>query len=540
METIKKYAPVLERISTVTPLLTTDSQTELKTKLTDFDSTVKECQYVKVPLVGIFSAGKSSLLNIFTQKRGMLPIDILPETAIAYELYYDTNERVELFRNGSLLEKTSLRDIKNLNTKPGDIAKVYCNSQPICDLQNRGIILVDMPGIGSGIERHDAAIANYISTGTSFILIVDAEQGSLRGSTLGFMQELARYNQFPSVLISKIDKKPAEDVKDIVDYVTYQMKQLGNVNPVVSTVCAVNEDLGGFVECLNKLRPEELLGKRLNTELSAIIKSVVSQLKVRIDIRTKDVVNVEEKLKQIEEEIEKVKVDLPEADNAETPEKSTQDILNNVRKVLEAKAVDVAEMIVNRADQEEIKSMLISIIRAEIVASLKEESEQYTEATGAAVKEALEGIAAIEVDDDFMSDFSDILNVVNNILAFLPIGGIWANVVEVLLPFLPGVLNWLFGKSESELVMEIRGKIVNECVDKILDSLQPTLLKITTDNQEHIRQKIQAEVVSKMEKVKDALRERIEDTKKSKDAINGEIAQLTGAVNDMNALLASL
>ena len=135
-----------------------------------------------------------------------------------------------------------------------------------------------MPGIGSGIERHDAAIFNYINSGTAFVLIVDAEQGSLRGSTLAFMHELSQYNMFPAVLVSKIDKKPESDVKDIVEYIRYQLTRLGNANPFVSTVCAVNNNLEGLNKYLNALNPAALVSEKLGKKLKLIINAVSEQL----------------------------------------------------------------------------------------------------------------------------------------------------------------------------------------------------------------------------------------------------------------------
>ena len=221
MKNVMKYQMLLDKMSEVSSLLSDEAQAELKAKSEEFMNEMQDSQYIKVPLVGVFSAGKSSLLNVFTQKNNMLPVDTMPETAVAYELYYAQTECVELYRNGKKIDSKQLSDIKQLDTKPGDIAKVYCTSEPIRQLQEKGIILVDMPGIGSGIERHDAAIFNYIHSGTAFVLVVDAEQGSLRGSTQTFMQELSQYNMHPAVLVSKIDKKPENDVKDIVEYIQF-------------------------------------------------------------------------------------------------------------------------------------------------------------------------------------------------------------------------------------------------------------------------------------------------------------------------------
>lgn len=542
MNNIMKFQIALDKVSEVSSLLIGDAQAELKAKSDELMEEVHNSQYIKVPLVGVFSAGKSSLLNVFTQKPGMLPVDTMPETAVAYELYYAQSECVELYRNGSKIDSKPLADIKQLDTKPGDIAKVYCTSEPIKALQERGIILVDMPGIGSGIERHDAAIFNYINSGTAFILIVDAEQGSLRGSTLAFMHELSKYNMYPAVLVSKIDKKPESDVKDILEYIQYQMTRLGNTNPFIGTVCSVNNNLEGFNKYIDSLNPDALVAEKIGKKLRLIINSVIDQIKVRIDLRTKDIENIDEKIKKIDEEISSVKAELPTSNsNADTPEKSTQDILDNVRAALEAKSMDIAQMIVDKEDQESIKAVIVSTVRSEIITSLKEESEQYSTALGTAVQDSVEGLATIEIDTDFMSDFSEIFEVLNvYIEQLLSLGGIWGKLAAVLLPFLPKVLNWLFGKSDEEVLEEVRAKVMSKCVNQVTAGIQPTIFKITVDNQKRIQEKLQTELVSKMEKVKEGLREKMEDANKTKEEVATEISKLTSAISHLNSIISEI
>ncbi len=539
MNNLMKFQIALDKVSDVSHLLVGEAQNEFKTKSEEFMNEVQNSQYIKIPLVGVFSAGKSSLLNVFTEKPGMLPVDTMPETAVAYELYYSQNESVDLYRNGNKIDSKSLSDIKLLDTKPGDIAKVYCTSEPIKNLQGKGIILVDMPGIGSGIERHDAAIFNYINSGTAFVLLVDAEQGSLRGSTMAFMHELSQYNMFPAVLISKIDKKPESDVKDIVEYIQYQMTKLGNTNPFIDTVCAVNNNLDGFNKYIDSLNPDSLVAEKLSKKFKLIVNSVIDQIKVRVDLRTRDIANVDEKIKQIDDEIANIKVELPaNNNNADSPEKSTQDILENVRLALEAKSVDIAQMIVDREDTESIKAVIVSTIRTEIISSLKEESEQYTAALGSAVQESISGLATIEVDDDFMNDFSEIFEILNGYIEkILALGGIWGILAKALLPFLPDIINWLFGKSDEEVLEEVRTKFLTKCESQIINGIQPTVFKITVDNQKRIQEKIQAELISKMEKVKEGLREKMEDASKSKEEVENEISTLNAALVHLNTII---
>lgn len=532
----------LLRVSELTPLMIGEAKKEFEKNQEAFINELNGDNYIKVPLVGIFSAGKSSLLNVFTQKPNMLPVDTAPETAVAYELYYGIGECVELYREGKLIEEKNLADIAQLATKPGDIAKVYCKSEPIKALQEKGIILVDMPGIGSGIERHDAAIFNYINRASSFVLLVDAEQGSLRSSTLTFMEELSQYNMHPAVLVSKIDKKPEADVNDIVEYIKFQLKKLGDNDPYVDTVCAVNNKLDGLTRYLDSLDTNAMIVKKMGSKLKRIIDAVMEQFKLRVNTRSKDIEDLDGKIKEVEAEINNVKTELPTNNsNADTPEKSTQDILEQVKQALVAKATDIAQMIIDREDNEVIKATIVSVVRSQVINSLREESEQYSSALGAAVQDAVQHLATIEVDTGFIEDFNDIIE------AFMPYiellinaGGIWGRIAQVLLPFLPSVLNWLFGKSDEQVLEEVRAKVIHKCANQVATGLEPTIFKIVAENQQRIKTQMQEELVAKMEKVKDSLREKMDDINKSKEDIDAEISQLNFAICQLQSIKESI
>ena len=546
MNYVMKYQNALNKVSEVTPLLVGETLNELKRNSEEFMQEVQDAQYIKVPLVGVFSAGKSSLLNVFTEKVGMLPVDTMPETAVAYELYYGLNESVELYRNGEKIDSKPLADIKQLDTKPGDIAKVYCTSEPIKKLQERGIILVDMPGIGSGLERHDAAIFNYINSGTAFVLIVDAEQGSLRGSTMTFMQELSQYNMHPAILISKIDKKTDSEVKAITEYIEYQLSKLGSTDSFVGTVCSVNNDLNGFTTYLESLNPEALVREKLNKKFRYIVNSVIEQINLRIQIKDKDIADVEGKIKQFEAEIANVKLELPVADGyADSPEKSTEDVLDSVRLALSNKATDIAQMIIDKENSETVKAAIVSIVRSAVILALKDESEQYSVALGAAVKESITELPTFEVTLDFMNDFSGVTESVSTLLTPLLtkigiLGGLGTLIINLVVSLVPKFLSWLFGKSNDDAVAEVRQKFISTAIQEVIDGIRPTILKITQDNQKHIQDKIQAELISKMEKVKDSLREKMEDANKSKSEVESEQQELKLALSHLNSVVSEL
>ena len=546
MNHVMKYQNALNKVSEVTPLLVGETLNEFKRNSEEFMQEVQDAQYIKVPLVGVFSAGKSSLLNVFTEKVGMLPVDTMPETAVAYELYYGLNESVELYRNGEKIDSKPLADIKQLDTKPGDIAKVYCTSEHIKKLQERGIILVDMPGIGSGLERHDAAIFNYINSGTAFVLIVDAEQGSLRGSTMTFMQELSQYNMHPAILISKIDKKTDSEVKAIKEYIEYQLSKLGSTDSFVGTVCSVNNDLNGFTTYLESLNPEALVREKLNKKFRYIVNSVIEQINLRIQIKDKDIADVEGKIKQFEAEIANVKLELPVADGyADSPEKSTEDVLDSVRLALSNKATDIAQMIIDKENSETVKAAIVSIVRSAVILALKDESEQYSVALGAAVKESITELPTFEVTLDFMNDFSGVTESLGVLLTTAlakigVLGGLGTLIINLVVSLVPKFLSWLFGKSNDDAVAEVQQKFISTAIQEVIDGIRPTILKITQDNQKHIQDKIQAELISKMEKVKDSLREKMEDANKSKSEVESEQQKLKSALSYLNSIVSEL
>lgn len=130
--------------------------------------------FIKVPFVGDFDAGKSSLLNAL-MGIDLLPTDIVPTTAVSYELYYSDKEQLKVYHKGELKETVSVSQIASLEVVPGDVVYVYINNDFVRQMNERDIVIVDMPGIDSGIEAHNNAILNYIREGSFFFLVTDSE-----------------------------------------------------------------------------------------------------------------------------------------------------------------------------------------------------------------------------------------------------------------------------------------------------------------------------------------------------------------------------
>lgn len=543
MNSTAQFQQAIERLEALTQgLLTAESEQTFQEKKQEFEAQLAASQYLKVPCVGVFSAGKSSLLNVFTQKSNMLPVDTLPETAVSYELYYDTNERVELFREGQLREKQPLVNIKQLDAQPGDVAKVYCDSTVVRELQERGIILVDMPGIGSGIERHDRAIYHYIQDGTAFVLMVDADQGSLRAQTLSFLSELKVFSHYPAVFITKADKKPEAELAKVKDYIAYQVKNISEQTPTVGVLSAVNQQLEDFRSYIYSLDADAMIRRKMSAHFGALADHLKASLAVRIEIRQQDVANVEEQISSMEAEIAKAQTEMPHSDQADTPEQSTRDILDEVRQALEGQASNVARMIAASESEDAIKSVILSTVRTTLVRSLQSESEQYAEALGAAIQASTQELAGLDLNVDVMGEFDNIMTFVNAVLMFIPVGGWVGRVVTLVMANLPIVrelVGWLFGKSQEDVMDEARQAFLNK-VPEMVDNLRSPVLNIVTENQRRIAAGMQNELVAQMNRVRDGLREKQTDAQKTKERVNEELAMLRKTIGEIEALTQSI
>ena len=260
MEKISHFIDIVEKaFSIAAPNFSNQESVKKATaNKDDLGAQLRKDSYIKVPFVGDFNAGKSSLLNAMLGV-DLLPTNILPETAVSYELYYDTQEKLEVWEDDRLVQTTGLSQIKNLNLTPKNFLKVYINNDFVKSQFDRNIVIVDMPGIDSGIEAHNNAILHYIQDGNYFVLLTDAEGGTLRQTAINFIDEVKKYGADVAVVISKVDKKPAEDIAGIKATVEKLVKVYVGQDAKVATSSAINKDFTGVLDILNSIDSEQVI-----------------------------------------------------------------------------------------------------------------------------------------------------------------------------------------------------------------------------------------------------------------------------------------
>ncbi len=289
-----------------------------KNELNEFNEKLNN-QKLKIPLIGAFSSGKTSLLNTLIGDE-WLPTDISPETAYPTEVSYGDETKilaldahsgvlleisVDEFRKGSWLER--LINLKNTNaakTKdqvdqqtPEQASETSAPSpskppigteeekksvEPIIKLQVRSerlqripnLNIVDLPGVGSGIKEHDRVIGKNLKNAECYLLAVSADSGTVPISIALLVKELAVSGISIGVVITKTDKKPNADIASISNHIDELFHNEINTSPIfIATTTARKDDVETLMAELANL--SELIINKRNARLTEYLANVV-------------------------------------------------------------------------------------------------------------------------------------------------------------------------------------------------------------------------------------------------------------------------
>ena len=208
-----------------------------------------------VPVVGGFSAGKSTLINSFLGS-DLLPTAITPETALATELRYSPTDYIEAVQaNGNIIryEISQLTEIKN-NAQNFKFLRLFLNNQNLAEIQP--LVLVDMPGFDAPIENHRQAILEYLNRGTYFIFLTSIEDGTITRTMHQEIKNLRLFGKGFAFCLSKTNLRSPSDVKQVQQAMQTQLKTQYRFNQDVILL----DDNGGanLKQILTAIQPEEL------------------------------------------------------------------------------------------------------------------------------------------------------------------------------------------------------------------------------------------------------------------------------------------
>lgn len=565
MEKVNQFIGVIEKaFSTATPNFSNQESVKKATsEKNELEVQLRNDSYIKVPFVGDFNAGKSSLINAMLGV-DLISTNILPETAVAYEFYYDTQEKLEIWEEDRLIQTTGLSQINNLTLTPKNLVKVYINNEFVKSQYERNIIIVDMPGIDSGLEAHNNAILNYIQDGTYFVLLTDVEGGTLRQTAINFIDEVKKYGASVAVVISKTDKKPIEEIPNIKATIEKTaLLHVGN-NVKIATSSAVNKDFAEVIGILNSIDSEQIIKLKYEPLVKTLINGYISELQLQMKLLIQDKSQFEQKIQKLKDEKENAIIELKhKSETAQSVKGSADDILNDIATALQAKSGYLATLLYNGQDVNIFKQELLTIIRPVIVTSFKREITEYQDVIGQAVQDF--SIKADEIINDKDNEIlSGVQEIAGNLIGkevlegllkkgldklasrfvgyksldvlFKTLGKIISPIVSIVINIIPDTLRLIFGKSKEQKISELQQKISTTVISKIVEAMRPQMEEMIHEQRKHIDDNLQQLIESEMQKHDDNILAMQQQQQLEKEAAANKIAKLQECVDKLNAL----
>lgn len=253
-----------------------------------------------LPLVGEFSAGKTTLINALTDSK-QLETATKPTTATIYEVHFgcDRCHAVVIDEKGKRTEVENIADLKNAELADAKVVNVYDTSKKVPS----STIIVDTPGLSSPDPRHKQTLVDFMPLADGVLVVVDVNQ-SLTKSLTDFIQTISLSKRPIYLVLTYCDMKSEAEVEAQKKYICE------NTKIPLKQVCCVSAKTGNLQEIYSLL---DVIQKDKNEILKQVdnqrLKNIVDLLVRRIDdllTSTKSDNGIEEAIRQKKHELDKL------------------------------------------------------------------------------------------------------------------------------------------------------------------------------------------------------------------------------------------
>ncbi len=461
-----------------------------------------------VPIIGAFSAGKSSLLNSFLGK-DYLPVGITPETALATELRFSIEEYIEAVKANGSFEKYAIADIEEIKNRASEykFLRMFINNENLRIIEP--LILVDMPGFESPLDLHNQAILEYINKGVHYIVLTSVEDGTITRSMVRQLSDIQTYGRDFSFFLSKTNLRAESEVKEIVEMVEAQIQDHFDISKDVLTI----DNNGGdsLRQILSKVDTEVLFYSLFITDLKDNYYKIAEVINTLIATLGKDKGRNEQAISELQKALDDL---LKERDKMinEANEKYT-DI--NVSRIVESVGSDLSssidELVISATSggQDALSQSISEIVRHSLVENIKYTMSEIgneivegfslnlseinksmsnfsmsdnwlskvTESTHKMFAMATNGINAILKQRNKNGDTDKIYKAITTVLAVTT--SVLAPILEVVIIFLPDLLSGIFEHFQKQKQeKEIRNAILTQIIPSMKRELRTKLPEI--------------------------------------------------------------
>lgn len=264
-----------------------------------------------LPLIGEFSAGKTSLINALTDSK-VLEIASLPTTATLYQIIFGApeNKAVALSAEGEEVE-LQLDALKNDELKKYPTVTLFDTSTKV----PQDIIFVDTPGLSSPDPKHREVLTSILPQVDAILLTVDANQAVTR-SLIDFVKSMRLAEKPIYLILNKIDTKSPSELQDLkrgiardvdlpIDSLVCASAYANNISELQQLLTKIQAEKTQIIAKVDALRTKELVGE-LRSFIAEVLRSSSSpkELKEAVRAQERELERLQNNIRQLMERVE--------------------------------------------------------------------------------------------------------------------------------------------------------------------------------------------------------------------------------------------
>lgn len=469
---------------------------------------------IRIPFIGGFSSGKSTLVNALIGEP-LLSTEVTPETAVAAEIRYGASTKFTgHFGNGQTTQITREQIEENQLSMllPDGWLAIEMPGDTLASISQ--LVIVDMPGWGSGVEAHHRVIDQYASRSLAYAVVVSAEEGTLRESLRLALNELALQEKPVVLVITKAHKRLDEDVAQVTKQLTQEITNLmGRAPLAVAVTSAGKRDVQQMKDALLSLQKqaESVFNNSVAkpwkgqlTHTKQLVEMLASSEFKDAEAITAEIEDFEQKMQEFDQRLIR---------ETQTLEQSTAPILGAVRIRVESALHNQLESLTSHAlNGGNVSNDILGVARIAVSQAIKEDFEptlrRYLDRLVDALPNSLDFDFSVELEKGLQasdatsgSDFrwTDLTIALGPILARLtgPIG----MVIGTLVPFIARLFDNGNERKQEEAAEarqheRVKSQIrdaITQAVAQIEGKLQPLMAEQIQAAKESIEHSIAAD-----------------------------------------------
>lgn len=326
-----------------------------------------------LPLIGEFSAGKTSLINALTDSK-VLEIASRPTTATLYQIFFGSteNKAVALTAEGESVE-LQLDSMKNEELLKYPTVNLFDTSTKV----PKDIIFVDTPGLSSPDPKHREVLISILPRVDAILLTVDANQPITR-SLLAFVKEMRLAEKPIYLILNKTDTKSTGELQDLkagiardidlpIDSVVCTSASTGGVSELQQLLTKIQGQKMQIIAKVDALRTKELISE-LRSFIAEILRSSSSpkELKEAVRAQERELERLQSNIRQLMERVEEKLSDKVD----ETQSSLRTQLWSSLNGILSKKGISYNEAI--KAEVINVKTILLQNFTRQVATTIRE------------------------------------------------------------------------------------------------------------------------------------------------------------------------